>query len=228
MAEPVYLTKGQLRAKLLIRLGYGGLGASAGLFVPIADDLLEEAQSQLFTVFKDQKRSRTWDDTLGVAQRWLDIPGTCDVDNVKGVYAYVNNRWVPLTFGIDYDDDSVYSTNTSYPRKYDIKFNVDTQKTQFEIWPKSDLSYPVRVEGLMQVTAFVADGDKASFDDRLILLYATAYGKAHLNKPDAKFAMDAWTTRLRTLKGEQHGLTRYIRQNPRNPETPTPAHPRVV
>jgi hypothetical protein len=228
MGAPTYLTKGELRAKLLIRLGYGGLGAGAGLFVPVADDLLEEAQEQLFVVFRDQKRIRTWDDTLGVSQRWIDIPATCDVEKITGVYAWVNEMWLPLTPGIDYSDDTVYDDTVSHPQKYDIRYNPTTSKTQFEIWPKSDQSYTIRVEGQMQMAAFVADGDRASFDHRLILLYAIAYGKAHLGKADAKSAMDAWTIRLRTLKADQHGLTRYIRQNPRNPETPTPAQPRVV
>ena len=46
--KPVYKTKGDLRSKLLIRLGFGGLGASAGNYVPMADELLEEANEEIF------------------------------------------------------------------------------------------------------------------------------------------------------------------------------------
>ena len=76
MAAPSYLTKGELRDKLLIRLGYGGLGAAAGMFVPMADDLLEEAQEQLFQVFTDEKGVRDFEFTTGLNQRWYDIPDT--------------------------------------------------------------------------------------------------------------------------------------------------------
>jgi hypothetical protein len=228
MSAPVYQTKGELRSDLLISLGYGGLGASAGMFVPMADLLLTQAQKQIFPLLSDAKRTRVWDFNIGSAQRWADIPDTCDIDKISGIYAWVNSRWIPLVKGIDYNDDSFFSSTTSHPRRYDFQYNSAASKTQIEIWPEPDDVYAVRVEGRMQLGAFVADGDRASIDDSLILLHATAYGKAHLNKPDAKASMDAWNMRLRILKAEQHGQNVYIRESLRTAMPSAIAQPRVV
>ncbi|MBT8450049.1 MAG: hypothetical protein KJO69_10185, partial [Gammaproteobacteria bacterium] len=84
------------------------------------------------------------------------------------------------------------------------------------------------IEGEMIIRPFTADGDRASFDSRLILLYAIAYGKAHLNKPDARSAMDAWSLRLRQIRAKQHGTRRYVRKAPHERERCTRAKPRVV
>jgi hypothetical protein len=113
----------------------------------------------------------------------------------------------------------------SYPSRYDLKYNTVTSRAQIEIWPKPDAVYPISIEGQLQVSAFVADGDKSSMDYRLILLYAIAFGKAHLGRKDAKSAMDAWTTRLHQIVGNQHGTRRYIRGQ--HEAVPEPK-PRVV
>lgn len=358
MAAPLYLTKGELRAKLLIRLGYGGLGAGAGMFVPIADDLLEEAQEQLFQIFTDEKGVREWEFSTGVNQRWYDIPLTCDIDRIMGMYAQQNgDYWHPLIRGIGSEHDSDYEDIEDYPYRYDIRANprpvspnlqdnsafstddlsveggegftwasseweisggelrttgigsafahsttpvfpavtydieytvdgaaltavsigskatdvggaplgiaigthshqvttatgspfsiigddhvrldnvsikqiiADQATVQIEIWPKPDDNYLMKIEGPMVLGPFVSDGDRASFDSRLILLYAVAYGKAHLNRQDAKSAMDAWTLRLSKIKSNQHGTREYVRRNPSRPETAIRSRPKVV
>ena len=361
MAAPLYLTKGELRGKLLTRLGYGGLGAAAGMFVPMADDLLEEAQEQLYEIFTDEKGIREWEITTGVNQRWYDIPDTCDIDHIEGMWVQQNgDYWHPLTRGISPAHDSDYDDIDDYPYRYDIRANpfplssqlqtngdfsitdvsvqggtgfrwdaslweitggqlrpttttlafaastvpitpglsydieytvlgaaltaihlggndIDVDgvpistaigthrhrvtaisnaafivigsapatsvsiddvsirqvtseeaRTQIEVWPKPDDNYLMKIEGPMIVGPFVQDSDRASFDSRLILLYAIAFGKAHLGKQDAKSAMDAWTTRLNRIKANQHGTRRYVRQNPNRPEINVRSRPKVV
>lgn len=364
MPAPLYLTKGELRAKLLTRMGYGGLGAGAGMFVPIADDLLEEAQEQLFQIFTDEKGVREWEIPTGVSQRWYDIPLTCDIDRIMGMYAQQNgDYWHPLIRGIGPEHDSDYEDTEDYPYRYDIRANepeiglynqvqngdfsivdhtlggiqgwtwglssfyiggdhlvcgnpaaagipassdtdavigstydiqytiisgdvnlvtfggvsvadnglalstdvgthsytvtaattgglaftqnpsgvglrVDNAiveatgarsiRTQIEVWPKPDDVYLMKIEGPMVLGPFVADADRASFDSRLILLYAVAYGKAHLNRPDAKSAMDAWTLRLNNIKANQHGTREYVRRNPSRPEIEIRSRPKVI
>lgn len=232
MAAPLYLTKGELRDKLLTRLGYGGLGAAAGMFVPMTDDLLEEAQEQLFQIFTDEHGVREWELSTGVNQRWYDIPLTCDIDQINYIAAKesssTSDDWIPLIRGIDLAHDSVYEDTEDRPYRYDVRHNPIASKVQIEVWPKPDQIYPMKIEGKMTLLPFVADGDRASFDSRLVLLYAVAFGKAHLNKPDAKSAMDAWTTRLTRIKANQHGTRRYVRRNPRKPEYEVRTRPKVV
>lgn len=224
MGAPVYLTKGELRSKLLIRLGFGGLGAAAGNFVPMTDDLLEEAQDQLFELLPDEKRFREWGMNTVVGQRWYDIPAECDIDNITSVAVFWQNQvWRELDRGIDISHDSDFNDFDDDPYRYDIRYNPTTGKTQIELWPKPDAVYQWKIEGRLQIGTFVADTDRASFDSRLILLYAIAMGKAHLKRPDAQIAMDAWNLRLKQLQGNQHGTKRYLRRNPNLKTYTTPS-----
>ncbi len=162
-------------------------------------------------------------------QRWYDIPDTCDIDHIEGMWAQQNgDYWRPLDRDITPAHDSDYDDIYDYPYRYDIRYNASVGKTQIEIWPKPDDIYPMKLEGMMVVGPFVQDGDRASFDSRLILLYAIAFGKAHLGKQDAKSAMDAWTTRLTRIKANQHGTRRYVRKNPTRPERGVRSRPKVV
>lgn len=100
---------------------------------------------------------------------------------------------------------------------------IDGVDPMIELWPTdSDNSYNWKIEGYIQLGPFVDDSDRASIDDRLILLYAEAYGKAHLNKPDAGFVMDALKSRLKLLRGQQHGEQRYVRGKPTPEPIPRP------
>lgn len=210
---PVYKTKGELRSKLLIRLGYGGLGAAAANFVQMADDLLEEAQEQIFEMLNDdENRETTWDLSVVADQQWSDFPSTCDPDEIKSVQVQINGTWLPVHKGIDMHHDS-YADNKDYPRRYDLRYNNDgvNDKQQIEWWPMSDATYTVRIEGVLQLGAFEADDDRATIDHRLILLYALAFGKGHLRHPDSGSYADAFKIRIGRLRGKQHGNKRYVR-----------------
>lgn len=228
MGAPVYLTKGELRSKLLIRLGYGGLGAAAGAFVPTADDFLEEGQELIFELLPDAARVRVWDMTTSINQRWYDIPTDCDHDEIQCVSRSENGTWIPMTKGIGLSEDSSFSDVPGEPEKYDIKYNATTGRAQIEIWPNPDAAYAWRIEGGMTPNNFVADGDRAVVDSRLILLYAIAYGKAHLGKRDAEAAMNAWTTRFRAMKAKQHRGQVYVRRNPGHPQVEVRRKPQVI
>ncbi len=215
--KPVYKTKGELRSKLLIRLGYGGLGAAAGNYVSMADDLLENAQEEIFEILPNRYRVRDFDKTLGIGQQWLSIPDGCEADEIHEIRVYYAGYWHPLVEGINYAHDSVADT-TSYPQRYEISYNPTTEKAQIEFWPDTDAEYQIRINAEMALTAFEADADLCCVDYRLLLLHAIAYGKSHLNKPDKDDAMRAWMTRRKKLVGNQHKGKRYIRGQIKNRE----------
>ncbi len=211
MPIPVYKTKGDIRSKLLIRLGYGGLGAAAGPFVPKADEFLDTAQDEIYEMIKDQGRTSYWDLTIGVAQQWEDVPSNMDPQGVTSVSVWYQDDWLPMIKGIGIAEDSIYDDIPGEPLRWDYKYNQATGKAQIEIWPKTDAIYTVRLESELVPADFVADGDYCSVDFMLLLLHATAYGKADLNKPDAGIAMAAWDRRKNQIKARQHNAKRYIR-----------------
>jgi len=227
MPAPVYMTRGEIRQRCLNRLGFGGLGPAAGKFAPYLDDLLDEAQEQIYEMLPDVKRKTKFEFNTSIAptpQTWYDIPANLNPEHIDEVNVYVTNLWIPVDEGITQYHDSITEIQT-YPRKYEIQYNSDTSKAQIEIWPQPDAVYPVSIEGQLILTPFVDDADKASMDHRLIILYCIAMGKAHLGKSDAKAAMDAFTLRLNLIRGNQHGNKRYIRG--RQVREPDPK-PRVV
>lgn len=225
MAGLVRKTRGEIRSKVLSRIGFGGLGASAGNAVPWLDDLLDEAQEQLFEMLPQRLRERYWDITLSAGQEWYDLPTDCDPDRIEWVQVQVAGYWTPIVEGITPGMDSVKDT-TSWPLAYELRHNPDTGRYQLIVSPLPDQTYPLRIRGEMKIGEFNSDDDLSSLDYRLIVLYATAYGKAHLNRPDKKEAMDALVARLRELKAAQHTGKRYIRRL--KPAVPLLAKPRVV
>ena len=216
MGAPVYRTRGDIKSRVLARLGFGGLGAAAGPFLPYLDDILDEAQEVIFRLLPDEKKFREWTFTTGANQRWYDIPADCDIDRIRKVSAYYNQSWIEMARGIEIEHDAWRDQINYFPTRYDIRYNPDTGRTQIEIWPvpQSGTSYTFKIEGHMQLAPFVKDEDRASIDDRLIIQYAVAYGKAHLGRPDAEDAMAALNARLGQLKAEQHGERVYLRENP--------------
>lgn len=355
---PTYKTKGEIRSILMSRLGYGGLGAAASNFVPFADDLLEEAQEQIFILMPDEKRVREWQFTTGLDQQWYDFPADCDIDRIINVAAMFGQTWIPMHRGIDLYHDSLIDNMDYYPQRWDIRvrswpvndgselqangnmattdtsasgteaggwlwasshwsisggklnclfsgdpvtsrtlsipghtydisytigtaaaygvtfggsttdtsgvvlpkttgthsvtvkaitttslvFNAPFTTTvdnvsikdvsdataaedheQMEIWPiDANVRYTMKIEGYMKLAPFVADADRATIDDRLVLLYAEAYGKAHLNRPDAQLRMQSLNKRLSILRGQQHNGTRYVRGEKEPDPLPTP------
>lgn len=223
--QPVYKTRGELLDILLDRLGFGGVGAAAGNFVPYAGDLLVEAQEQMFEALPNRLRRRFFTFNTGVGQVWYDIPTSCDVDRIEKFEVQVNELWIPVRYGITsaHDDDA---ETQSYPVRYQFEFNTSTSRTQIRVSPEPDDIYPMRIFSEITLGDFAANNDYCSIDYRLILLYAIAYGKAHLGRRDAQTAMDALTFRLRQLKGNQHQGKRYIRGRGHE-QDPTPK-PKVV
>ena len=210
MPAPTYKTRGDLRDTLLDRLGFGGLGAAAGNFVPMANDLLTEGQEQMMELIDNRHRRGYFEITTAVGQEWYDIPNTLDTEKVESFEVQINGYWYPVKYGITKEHDNVKDTR-NYPYRYQLEYNPVTAKTQYRISPEPDAIYTMRVLSELVPGDFTADGHYCSIDYRLILLYAIAYGKSHLGRADKQDAMDALNFRIKKLKSNQHQGKRYIR-----------------
>jgi hypothetical protein len=205
------MTKGELRSKVLARSGYGGLGAAAAGFVPWVDDMIEEAYQTVFELLPDDKQIKKWPWNTGVNQRWYDVPDDLDIDHVNYLAVYFQDTWLPLSRGIDMYHDSTYEEHEDFPLRWDLRFNPDADKTQIEMWPKIDGIYPIELEGQIRLNDLTNDNARLLYDDRLVLQYAMAMAKAHLNRPDAALAMNAFERRVKRIRGNFHVGKRYIR-----------------
>jgi hypothetical protein len=91
-----------------------------------------------------------------------------------------------------------YQTNYSWPQRWE-------PYAQMEVWPAADQIYPVRIFFIKNLARFTQDGDRASIDDTLISLVATATLKAHYRQPDAAGSQKASDALLIKLKAKSWG-----------------------
>jgi hypothetical protein len=87
--------------------------------------------------------------------------------------------------------------NYSWPQRWE-------PYAQMEFWPAADQVYPVRIF-FIRTSALHDDGDRASIDDTLISLVATATLKAHYRQPDAAISQKASDSMLVKLKSKSWG-----------------------
>jgi len=207
MPVPVYKTRGEIRSAVLARIGMGGMGAAASNAVPWLNDLLDEAHEVFWELMNEKDKQTFWDIETVESQQWYDIPDTMDHKRISSAQVKYSGQWIPMTEGIDMHHDSNSDLGDEhYPQRYDIKYNNDgaNDATMIEVYRIPDGVYTMRFEAIMRLSVFTGDADIPSVHHRLIIQYCTAYGKAHLKKPDAKEVMDALNILLKRMKGKQH------------------------
>ena len=73
---------GDLRAELLVRLGFGAAGSASVTNSAIIDSFLRSAQEQLYWQF-EWAELRTFDEqTTGIDQRFYNYPADCEVERI--------------------------------------------------------------------------------------------------------------------------------------------------
>jgi hypothetical protein len=197
-----FRTLGALRSDLLARLGMGAMGASGGANKSLIDNFLIEAQKELYQL-QDWNELRDYKDlTTGIGQNLYDYPiaGTMDTSigcslyrRVLRVETNVTGQFVEIRNGITTEMWSTMDTR-GQPQRYELF-------KQIMLYPKADTAYTTRVWFVADLQAFSQDGHAATLDDAMILLHATAHGKAHYRQPDAKVYMDDLEKLLARLRG---------------------------
>lgn len=194
-----------LRSIVSSRLGFAGQGASIGSNAGLINSLLQNAQSQLYWMQDWKKLTKYSEKTLGLDQYLVDYPTDANPERILAMAVNIgggSDLWRPLDEGIRIEHYNTQSSN-SYPLRYE-------RYAQIEIWPKCDGVRTLRIWYVMNLGAFAADGDKATLDDELILLHATATAKAHYRQPDA----GTWGTQLDAMlariRGKSFGNKRYL------------------
>lgn len=218
-----FRTLGDLRSELLARLGMGGMGASGGANLTLVNGLLKSAQKQLYWL-QDWKHLTDYQDkTTGIGQNLYDFPnagvmgtGGCALhQRVLRVETFVGGEYVRIHEGITTPMWSTMETR-GQPRRFD-------RFAQIMTYPKADAAYTLRVWFIADAAAFSADADRCSIDDEMVLLHATAYGKAHYRQPDAKLYSDQLEVLLARIRAQAFSSDGVVQRRSNAVNEPKPA-----
>lgn len=199
-----------------------GLHATLGS-TPALDDILNEANEYVYGQLDDGLPTES---TVSVYADAAEYEFVTD-EGVQIARGSVQEVWieqgdsdrVPLPQGITHAMRADEGLRT-IPRAWDTKL-VDGVFT-LEVWPVPDASYTLHVKHNRVLTRFTAATDKPSAPARLVLLYATAMGKAHYSRPDAETVGASFKVMLSKEKFRQKESRRFV------PPSCVARDPRVV
>lgn len=219
-----YRTLGALRSALLARLGMGAMGASGGANTALIDSFLQEGQKYLYWM-QDWKHLQDYKDaTTGVGQNLYDYPVVGTMDTARGcaqdkrvlrVEVQYNGQWTELREGITTEMWSTMDVQT-VPERFE-RFK------QILIYPKANQAYTLRTWFVSDLGAFTGTDDVATVDDGMILLHATATGKAHYRQPDAKLYEGQLDELKARIRGRSFGANGVYRREQHEPIERKPA-----
>lgn len=161
-------------------------------------------------LFMAQVTALTWIDdgsitpagALPVANTTIECTKQIDPYELTWVGVEQDSGWYELRKGIN--PQSLGYDQTGWPTAYEMRQCI-------EIWPApSATTGSLRVKARFKQTAFSADGDYPSIDDRLVFLLAVANIKAAYGKPDAGNYVGQLEVLLGNLVAGSHGTKRYI------------------
>lgn len=193
-----YRTLGEMRAEMRAMIGSAASGAAAGVNAPIIDTHLRNAQTLLYWSHDWAHLRRYELKTIGMSATLIDYPTTANPDRIRYVSVLRGTVWSPpLKKGIT-PQMYTYQQNPSWPQRWE-------PYEQIEIWPITDAIYSLRLFFIKALAAFNVDADRATIDDTLISMGATATLKAHYRQPDAPIHKTAWDSLLIKLKSKSWG-----------------------
>jgi len=135
------------------------------------------------------------DISMAAGQRYYDLPSDVVFERIENAEFKWGGRWGQISFGIgvaelnqtDSDQDQ-RSWPISHYDAYD-----DSGTTQLEVWPvpsnNADASTGagnVRINGIRNLSPFIASSDTADLDDQLLVLYAASEILARQKQTDAQ------------------------------------------
>lgn len=204
-------TLGELRRRMLVRLGYSAQADNPppGM-ADLLDDFLVQSQRFLYRRYKSLRTMRFFTWTMVAGQRFYDLPDndeTCtkrlDPNEVDWVgFEDLNGVWLELYSGIP--PEFYTSVNfVGYPTRYEIRQCI-------EIFPAPAAAYTLRVKGRFGLSALVEDDDVTTIDSELVFTYALGNAKLHYGQPDGQSLLGEVRAYLRDLNAGLHTTTRYV------------------
>lgn len=146
---------------------------------------------------------------LQAGQHLYSLPENLTMDRVETIEVFDGGRWRPLRPEITDRDYETYETELDQ-RAWPVEAWRANEDDDIEVWPIPDqnavsatLEGTLRVTGIRNLSTFVADGDIADLDGRLLVLYVAAGILAAASAKDAQVKFEAANKLYTKLKGKQ-------------------------
>lgn len=144
--------------------------------------------------------------TLVANSRVYSLPSGLTPESVNRAWLKWGSEWLPLDFGILPEQYTQYAEGEAT----DPVLRWDYREDGFiEVWPTPASPGTIRFYGTEALAPLVADGDRCTLDDLLIVLYTAAELEPDEGRAQKKSSMAS--SRLRRLKGN---LSAAKRQTP--------------
>lgn len=201
--RPRFKTLGELRSDLAVSLGFGAMAGVIEPQVPILNQFLQQAQSQLWRDVNWRHLYKQHTEDLGRRQRVLDLPDDSPLGRLIGVFAFVRGAWRELRAGIPKSGEVA---ETGYPLWYEMTARYDgVEQIEFAPLPVDEV-IPVRVEYYAAPSNFRNDDDRASIPDDILLTLAIVMAKGHYRQPDVQLYSDRFSKMLLSAKDMNFGV----------------------
>ncbi|CAK7259099.1 MULTISPECIES: phage adaptor protein [unclassified Shinella] len=146
---------------------------------------------------------------LAAGQRYYDPPGDMAIDRISHIEVYRDQAYCPLRPGIDARHFTTFNSNLDERQWPPQRWRI-TEDERIEIWPIPDtdgdpdtLEGTLKITGIKNLQQMVADTDRATLDDRLIVLYAAAEFLASKGDKSASHKLELAKARYGKLRGAQ-------------------------
>lgn len=200
--RPLFKTLAELRESLAVSLGFGAMSGVIDLQIPILNQLLQQAQQQLWRDVRWRYLLKKHTEDLGVGQRVLDLPDDAPIGALFGVYAEERGRWRALFAGVPREGEEARGT----PAWYELTAREEgVMQLEFEPVPQ-EAPVKIRIEYYAEPKRFTQDDDFCSVPDDLLLTLAVVMGKGHYRQSDVQLYADRFTNMLRQAKADNFGV----------------------
>lgn len=196
--------------------------------------LAEDYDWQHLVLKKDSSISRV---LLQAGSRYYDFPSALNVQKITKAWVKWGSVWLPLTYGIGFDEYSAFNSDDSTVRSDPISRWQFYGGTQWEAWPLpstngvADGANEVAFEGQKTVEQLTTDNSRLDMDDILVTLMAAAEILAASDKQGAQILAGAAESRLGRLRANMGSKARFVMGVGRITESghaTWPRHPRYV
>ena len=204
-----FRTLAQLRESLAVSLGFGAQAGVIDLQIPILNQFLQQAQSQLWREVDWRYLLKKHTEDLCIGQRVLDLPDDAPMGVLYGVYAQDGADWYQLSAGVPRVGEV---PERGLPLYYEQTAREEgTIQLEFEPVPET-APVPIRIEYYAAPKRFERDNDRCSVPDDLLLTLALVMAKGHYRQADVQLYTDRYAVMLRQAKSDNFGVDGEERQ----------------
>jgi len=216
----IFLTRAEIRRRMLARLGHTTSNAQAPLVMDQFNEFIRAACEEVYTRCEWVRTMQEAEATVGIDQRFVNYPDNCGPMNVLQIalwdadaQRFVNLRRTHIPAELDdeplvEEGEPASVPGRGQPDRYELK-------NQIELWRRPDQEYRLKIDHTLNPN-FENDAQQSAVDAELIILWAMADAFDFQGDSDlAKIQRQKFGNRLQLLAGKSSSMTTIRRDGAR-------------